>query len=446
MNAYTLSRYQQLGWASGSLAMAVMLGSLTSYALFFMTTYLGVSALLAGQIIALSKLYDMLTDPVVAQFSDRTRSRIGRRRPYILAGAVIAPLSLVLLFHAPANTDSSRLLIGLGGILLLYATGYTLFSVPYLAMPAEMTTSPRERTVMMSQRTFFSTIGLLATSVLGPWIIRATGGDIAGYRSMSWVMAALVVSSMLLVYRSTRDAAWLPPSDARHYSFGGQLRLILRNRPFRMYMAAKICMFVSQTAVQGTMLFFARYILGRDEMILAAFGVGYTIGNLVSLPAWTMFISRMTGKRTGFQVSALGLGCVLLTWIFAVPGEAVWLLYARFVLLGVFSAGSMVSGFAMLPDIMEYDRRQTGLNQEGLYAAAFTLVEKVANTVGPAVIGVLLGVTGFVSTSRGEFAEQPPNALLAIRLGVSVVPFLLAVAAALFIRGYDIEEEPPTNR
>ena len=203
-------------------------------------------------------------------------------------------------------------------------------------------------------------------------------------------------------------------------------------------------MFMSQSAVQGSMLFFAFYVLERDESVLAAFGIGYTLGSVVSLPLWNAVISRVIGKRNAFRIAALGLGVVFLSWIVAGSETSTISLYVRFLLLGVFSAGSMIAGSAMLPDIMEYDRRQTGIHQEGLYAAAFSVVEKVANTVGPIIVGVLLGLTGFISSRDGELAAQPDAAILAIKVTVSIVPFVFALGAAWLISFYDLADDDAT--
>jgi GPH family glycoside/pentoside/hexuronide:cation symporter len=432
---------QQLGWAAGSFGTAIMLGALSSFGLYFMTTHLGIGALIAGQVIGLSKLYGVIADPLVGAWSDRSRSPRGRRRPYLLVGMVGCPLGVVLLFLNPPLPGATATLAYLALAVLVYATAFSVFNVPYLAMPAEMTGSYHERTLLMSQRMVFSTLGVLAITVLGPALISAFGGATAAYTRMSWVMAALAGLGMALAWSLTADARALPPSADSRYGVARQLRLIAGNRPFRVYMLAKICLFVAQTAVQGTLLFYARYVLGRDESLLATFGVGYTVGSLAALPLWTMAIRGTLGKRNGFFISAIGLGVMFLTWLAAGPGEPTALLYARFIALGVFSAGSLVSGAAMLPDIMEYDRRITGLNQEGLYAAAFSVVEKTANTLGPMLTGMLLGLTGFVATKGGESAAQPESAITAIRLGVSVVPFALAMMAAWTIRNYKLDAE-----
>jgi len=438
--AYQLQRHQQLGWASGSLGTAVMLGSLTSYGLFYMTTYLGVGAAIAGLLVGLSKVYDMLTDPVMGQISDRTHSRWGRRRPYLLLGAITAPLSIVLLFLIPEFSSVSATVIYLGFVLLLFATAFTLFNVPYLAMPAEMTDQPSERTLIMSQRIFFSTLGVLSITTIGPQLIRYFGGGAQGYIKMSWVMAGIVFVAMFLAFQLTRQTATIEPSRKEAYGLLRQWRLLLGNRPFRFYMGAKICMFLAQTTVQGTLLYYAHIVLGRDEMLLAAYGIGYTGGSVTTLPLWNFLISRKIGKRNAFRISAIGLGLVFLSWLLAGPAEPVSALYARFAILGVFSAGIMISGSAMLPDIMEYDRRNTGINQEGLYAAAFSVVEKVANALGPMIVGVLLGLTGFIESRDGVVLDQPAAAVGAIRFGVSVLPCMLAFAAAWLIGHYDIRE------
>jgi len=433
-----LSRGQQLGWAAGSLGTAIMLGALTSFGLYYMTTYLGIGALLAGQLLGLSKLYGLVADPIAGLASDRTASARGRRRPWLLAGALGCPLALVLLFLDPQwATASAALYVGV--VMLLFATAFSVFNVPYLAMAAEMTRSPGERTLLMSQRVFFSTLGSLAITVLAPYLIRRAGGGTAAYGDMALVMAGIVLAAMLTAYALTRRTRTVPPSPAGSYGIGRQLAAIGGNRAFRAYLLAKVLLFLSQSFVQGTLLLYARYVMGRDESLLAMFGIGYTAGSLAALPLWNAALRRRIGKRQGFRIAALGLALGFLSWLAAGPGEPAALLYARFIWLGVFSAGSIVSGAAMLPDLMEDDRRRTGIHQEGLYSAAFSMVEKAANTIGPMLTGMLLGAAGFIATRGGELAAQPDLALTAIRLGVSVVPCLLALAAAWIIGGYTLQ-------
>jgi GPH family glycoside/pentoside/hexuronide:cation symporter len=437
---YQLRLHEQLGWATGSMGTGVMIGALTGYGLYYMTNYLGIAAGLAGVLIGLSKFYDMISDPIMGQISDRTRAKWGRRRPYLLVGTIACPLALLALFHMPTFESSTLTIALLFTVLLLYATAFTSFNVPYFAMPAEMTSHYHERTVIMSQRVFFSTMSVVSISVLGPYVIEWFGGGVAGYRGMSWVMAVIVFISMGATFYLTRNVAFTKRSERGDYTVRNQARLILSNKPFCTFVVAKSLIFIGSASAQGTLLFMGRFVLDRGEKILVGFGVGYTIGVTMSLPIWTYLIGKVLDKRNAFRIASIGLGLTMMTWWFATPGESLVIFYLRFFLLGVFSAGGLVSGSAMLPDMMEYDRHRSGVSQEGLYAATFSLIEKIAYTAGPAMLGLLLGAAGFISVEKGQFVDQPDSAVTAIRVAVSIIPAVLSIIGGLLIGFYDLDE------
>lgn len=171
-----LTRTQQLGWAAGAMGTGMMIGSVTSYALFIMTSVLGIGAATAGLMIGLSKFVDVIIDPIIGRFSDRFDHRWGRRRPFLLMGLVVAPLAFVAIFNVSATGNEALNIALIAVILIAIAMGTSLFMVPYMAMAAEMTTSTTERTILMSQRVLFNTLGLLAMSVALPTLIARFGG------------------------------------------------------------------------------------------------------------------------------------------------------------------------------------------------------------------------------------------------------------------------------
>ena len=439
-NNYQLKLREQLGWAMGSMGTGVMIGALTGYGLYYMTNYLGIAAGLAGSLIGLSKFYDMISDPVMGQISDRTQSKWGRRRPYLLVGTIACPLTLLLLFHLPVFESGSLTITVLFLVLVLYATAFTSFNVPYFAMPAEMTSNYHERTVIMSQRVFFSTMSVVSVSVLGPFVIEAFGGGVAGYKGMSWVLAFLVFIGMGTTFLLTKNVAFTLRSERSDYRVRNQVKLILNNKPFCTFIVAKSMIFIGSASAQGTLLFMGQFVLGRGEMILVGFGIGYTLGVMFSLPIWTRLIAKVLGKRDAFRIASIGLGLTMLTWWMATPDESLVIFYSRFFLMGIFSAGGLVAGSAMLPDMMEYDRHRSGVSQEGLYAATFSLIEKIAYTAGPAMLGILLSAGGFISVQKGQFVDQPDSAITAIRVAVSIIPAVLSIIGGLLIGFYDLDE------
>ena len=439
-NNYQLRLQEQLGWAMGSMGTGVMIGALTGYGLYYMTNYLGIAAGLAGSLIGLSKFYDMISDPIMGQISDRTQSKWGRRRPYLLVGTIACPLTLLLLFHLPVLESGSLTITLLFLVLVLYATAFTSFNVPYFAMPAEMTSNYHERTVIMSQRVFFSTMSVVSVSVLGPFVIEAFGGGVAGYKGMSWVLASLVLIGMGTTFLLTKNVAFTLRSERGDYRVRNQAKLILNNKPFCTFIVAKSLIFIGSASAQGTLLFMGQFVLGRGEMILVGFGIGYTLGVMFSLPIWTRLIAKVLGKRDAFRVASIGLGLTMLTWWMATPDESLIIFYSRFFFMGIFSAGGLVAGSAMLPDMMEYDRHRSGVSQEGLYAATFSLIEKIAYTAGPAMLGLLLSAGGFISVAKGQFVDQPDSAITAIRIAVGIIPGVLSIIGGLLIGFYDLDE------
>ena len=134
-----------IGWGAGTLVSSTLLFTTNTLLLRFMTDYLGVAAATAGLLFALSKVYDAASDPVVGIFSDTVRSSRGRRRPFLFAGTFLASLSLILLFNPPQLMGAAMVAYMAFG-LIFFSTAYTVFNVPYLAMPAEMTGNPDSET------------------------------------------------------------------------------------------------------------------------------------------------------------------------------------------------------------------------------------------------------------------------------------------------------------
>ncbi len=161
-----------LAFGVGTVGTAILLNTVTVYLPAFMATVLGRSVATAGLLLTLSKLYDVLCDVVIGLASDRTRSRFGRRKPYMLAGALIGSLAFVTIFNPPI-VDGPALLLKIGLLLVIYSTGYSLFNVPYLAMPPDIAVSYHGRTRLFSFRTVFVSIGQLAALSGTGWLLAA---------------------------------------------------------------------------------------------------------------------------------------------------------------------------------------------------------------------------------------------------------------------------------
>lgn len=436
-----LSFWQRLGWGLGTHGTATVIGLSTLTLLYFMTTYLGVPVEIAGLIMLISKLFDVIAAPVVGMISDRTNSRLGRRRPFLLLGAIPGALGVIWLFNPPGWGLEHPILFASVAITLI-AAGFSVFNVPYLAMPAEMTPHYHERTALMSFRVVFQTTAQVVTTVLLGLLLNLFGGGLDAYGKTALIVGGLMFASQIGCFLATASAPRLPVTPESDPSWAERFRVLKENKPFQIFMTAKFLQLLANGSVGASLLFYGHYILAKSESeLLQAFGGAALIGTIPGLFFWP-WISRKIGKRNAYSASAAAYGLVSLTWLLAHPGEATALLYVRFAAIGFVAAGILTLGFSLLPDTMEYDRRKSGVAREGLYSAVYSMIERATSAIAPSIFAGFLAAMGFVaSQQRGQFAEQPANALLAIEIAFAVVPAIVMFLSCIVLAFYDLDEK-----
>ena len=335
----------RIGWGIGSLGAATLVNAVGFLALFYLTGVAGLPPATAGALIFIAKCFDIVTDPLMGFLSDRTSSRWGRRRPWLVVAAGISAAAFVLLFHGPLASPSSAWLAGIA--LLLYALGYTMFNIPYLAMPAEMTTSYHEQSRLMSARVVFVSLGILAGGSVAPALVAGFGGGAEAYRRMSWILAALIAVSMVASFYGTRDAAFTRRSSQR-VGLRDQWQLAMANRSFLVLLGCKFLHMSGVALAISSLLFLVTTVLERDTAAASAFVLASTAGTLLSMPLW-LACSRRAGKRNTYLVGVSIYVPILLTWYLSHPGEAQWLYLLRGFGIGVVTGGLTLTAQAMLP-------------------------------------------------------------------------------------------------
>ncbi len=460
-----------LGFGLGTNGSATLMGVTGIFLLFFMTTVLGISPAVAGTLIFVSKIYDLLTDPLMGHLSDRTATRIGRRRPYLVLGAALCGGSLYLLFSVPTLDNQSLLLAWYTVLLLLYATSYTVFTVPYLSMPAEMTADYHERTRLMSFRTLFGSTGLLIGTAVAPVLVAigsAAGADAMvtaevlrpvdatadcvmsslasgqmvgtpeGFRFMGAVLGVVVFASMFFSFLGTRQARFTERS-AQPQAFFKQVLSTLANRPFVLLVATKMLQLTGVTAFSASLAFFAQYVVQMTGAQLGMFFGLFSLGTILSLPAWLRY-ARAAGKKQAFITATLMFIVFDLGLLAATLGGLSLVLTLAF-LIGLSAGGLIMLGVSMLPDTIEYDFHLTGQKREGIYAGVWSTIEKGSAAFATLLLGLLLSLSGFLETSAGQVACQPRSAVTTIQFGVALLPATMMALSLFFLTRYDLTRE-----
>lgn len=415
-----------------------MISAVSSLYLYFLISIVKLPPALAGTLIFLSKLVDMASDPAMGWLSDRTRSRWGRRRPYMFGASFACALSIVLIFTAPLHPPWLPTNVHIELLLIFYALALTAFNVPYLAMPAEMTSDYNERSVIMSYRALFLVGGSFVGSAVAGMILRHYGGGADAYARAGFFLAAVVLTSMLTATIGTKGSRF---TERTHSSmpFANRARLFLVNKPFLILGSVKAVQFLQLATSSAVSLFFFIGVLQKDEGMLLPFGLAISAGSVLSIRLWLPLAIRL-GKRNALMIATLLQSLLHLSWLLATPEEPLWIFMARAALIGAFSCGILVCSQSMIVDTIDYDRRISGINREGVFSSVFSFIEKSTHAAGPLVVGLLLGWFGFdQSLPRG--ATQPPSAQDAIVLGMAVLPALCSVIMGLGIFFYDLTEQ-----
>ncbi|MFM8518529.1 MAG: MFS transporter [Nevskiaceae bacterium] len=441
-----LPRWVTLGWASGTLGSSTLLGTINLVVLFYFTEYLGIAPATAGVLIFLSRIWDIAAAVWIGQWSDRCRTRIGRRAPFLFAAGPVCALAYVMLFAAPVSLQGVALEAYVLAALILYATGYSLFVVPYLAVPAEITAVPHERTTMMSWRVVAMTFASLNVAVLGPVLISLFGKGREGYFGMAMVQGVIVLAFMWLCAAVVARAPVMGTAPTVAGSSLAQLRVVLANRPFRVFIGAKLLQLTAVASTAASLLYLARYVLSQDEGFLIRFGALQTLGTLASIPMWN-WLGKRYGKRRTYMAAGLVYALIVLSWLMSALSEPSWVTDLRLLLIGVGSAGLLVMGFSLLPDTMAHNTRTSGLALEGTMSAVYSVVEKGTAALGPLLGGLVLQFSGFVSAAGGSLPPaQPRSAIVAIFLLTAIIPAICNVLGAWLLTRLVLEEAEVTGQ
>lgn len=427
------------GWGLGTLAVAALFNAVNVLLLRYVVDFVGIGAALAGSLIGLSKLYDAVIDPLVGAASDRTRSRWGRRRPFLLFGGVLLAIAAPLLFNVPSGLSAQVKVWYVLVALLAYATAYAVFTVPYMAMPAEMTTDYHERSHLISFRVYATAVASLIATFVGPVLIARAGGGQAGYTSLSIFLALVVLVSAYACFRLTGSAPFQEKIDQARIGFARKLALIAGNRPFMLLLAIKLLQLMALAVTQASTPFLFKRVLGLSDTMLGLYFLVFYVAMMIAQRFW-LRAGRHFGKRNAYIVVTAVYGIMYLSWYFVVPGEPLAILFVRAVLLGAAAGGVLLLGQSLLPDTMEWDYRRTGLRREGMLAALYTVIEKLAFALGAAATGIVLGAAGYVQGKGLANVTQPESAITAIFLLASVVPMVLLLASCVLLKFYDLSE------
>lgn len=439
-----LSRKTVAGYAIGSLGtggFATLPGLVLVY---YLTDTLGVTALLAGILVTVAKIWDVAIDPVIGSLSDRSLARTGSRRLFMVLGGVLLPVFFIITFAVPDGLAQLPAGVWVLIAFMCAASAFSLFQVPYIALPAELSSGYDQRTRLLTWRVVMLTFAILLFGAGGP-ALRSVGGsdEHLGYLLMA-AAAGVVIGLGMLV--STVVAPRLPPGVTRpgvpprvsvRENYADSIRILRRSQPLRSLLAT----FMLQGLATGAMLAGAQYVatwvLESEEAVTLLF-LALIAPALLCAPLWDRIAARI-GKERGFMFASTlflvaAVSMMAMIWL---PGGWVYIPVA---LAGAGYAGMQSLPMAMLPDVISHDAKTHGEGQAGAFGGVWTAGETTGMALGATLFTLVLAVTGYVESTGATIAFQSASAVTGIIVSFSIVPAVIVAISLWPLKHYGLRK------
>ena len=398
----------------------------------YFTDTVGISAGLTGIIIMIGKIWDAVTDPLVGFLSDRTRSRWGRRRPYLLFGSVPLFIAMVVMFTNPNISHRVWEFIWGVGVFCLLSTVYTVVNIPYSSLTPELTKDFHEKTSLNGYRFGFAVLGTLLGAGAALPIVNAFPTKSAGFTAMGAIFGVAMMVTALITFFSVRE----PERRTQEIQTGflESYRHVITNKPFRKILFTYAMHIVGVTVVSGILVYFYKYIIGNEGQTTIAL-LFLLVSAMIFIPV-SVVVSKRIGKKLTYGIGMAIVAVVAVVTAFT--GDLLGSTYT-FVLMvigGVGLSTTYAIPWSIMPDTIEWEYARSGKRNEGAYYGLWTFVSKIGQALAIAVTGFILDLSRYVP----EVAQEP-SAVLGIRIIFGPVTAAAFVVAILILSRYPIDEK-----
>jgi len=447
---------QKLGFGIFDLGGNMFFTLMGFWCLKYLTDEVGLAAALAGAAVMIGKAWDAVTDPVMGFVSDRTLTRLGRRRPYILFGAIPMMLALWLFFTIPNIPNQITLMLWAMGTLMLLNTASTVINVPYTSLTPELTDDYHEKTSLNGYRFGCAVIGTILGAAAVLPLVETFGGGKRGWSMMGLTLGAITALVTLLTFFGTREKRHTR-ADLPTEGFFATYKAVFTNRPYVILFLTYALHITAITFLQSILAYYIEYIYPAEfimrlrtfplignpaasemalrELLTTLSMMGLLLTAMLFIPV-SVLVSKKIGKKRTYQIcfAVLGIACIAVCSVGHLLSPGLFLGLLVFAGIGV--GFSYVAPFAMVPDTVEFDAVKTGERKEGAYYGMWTFISKCGTALSVFISGLILNLGGYVAR-----AVQIPSAKLAIRLIIGPIPALVFLCAFILMQFYPLDEK-----
>lgn len=431
---------ERLAYGFGDFGCNIIYTAMSAFLLFYYTDYAGVSAFAVGTIMMVSRLFDGVSDIIMGVIVDRTKSKYGKARPWILRMCIPFAISGVLLFSVPTSwAETPKLIYVFITYNLVSTVVYTAINVPYSALNALMTQNPYERSVLSIFRNLLATAGTLTINIFTLPLVEFFGNNALAWTKTFFIFGIVAIIAFLYTFWRTservKSVAQLQSTENNDVPVLVGIKALFKNKYWIM-MTGMLALFFLMYAINGgSTVYYAKDILGDKNLV----GTINGIFNIVQI-CGMFFIAMMIKKFGKRNIFALGLvldiiGMLILNY----SNGAMSLIIISSIIRGLGNACGGATMWAMVSDTIDYGEWKTGYRTEGLVNSACSFGWKIGNGIGSALLGLILEAGGYVGTA----ITQTETALFSIEICFIWIPIAIYVIGLVIMSFYHLDKEFP---
>jgi glycoside/pentoside/hexuronide:cation symporter, GPH family len=439
---------EKVAYGLGDFASSMFWRLFMMFLMFFYTDVFGISAAVVGTMFLITRIWDSVNDPLMGMIADRTNTRWGKFRPFLLFGAIPFAVIGILIFSTPDFGLTGKIIYAYITYNLMMVI-YTVVNVPYAALMGVMTANTEQRTLLASYRFLGAFSGSLFVVYSMPYVVEYFEGRLdtaAGYQAAVAIYAIFAAVLFMLTFAGTKER--LQPPRERN-TFRDDLKDIMKNKPWFIMLAANISFLVFNSMRDAAIIYYIRNFIGTQEIMffgsvsptamISSYGSIWIVANIVGV-SFAKPVARRFGKKRTFLTAMIATTVMSFALFFLLPHQIELILMLNFV-MGVTTGINLPIIWSMFADIADYSEWKNFRRATGLIFSSSSMSQKFGFAIGGALSGYLLAL--FAYQEGGVI--QSDTAVLGIRLLISVFAGMGALLCCVFLYFYKLDDETMKN-
>ena len=421
---------EKIGYGLGDLGFNFYWANISAFLLIFYTDVFGISAAAAGTMMLVTKIVDAFTDPIMGAIADRTKTRFGKFRPYLLWGGLPMAAAGVITYTTPDLAEGGKVIWAYGTYTLMMMM-YTVLSVPYSALSGVITGRSQDRTELISFRFIAAFTGTTLVNFFTLDLVEflGNGNETLGWQLTMGVYGILAAMLFAIVFYTTKERI-SPPAQQRTNAFS-DLKDLTKNRPWLVLFSIALIIMITITMRAGASIYYIKYYVNRPDLIkyfLTAYGLALAAGAAIT-PLLTRFIDKKN-----LLILLMTMTGILSILFYFIPSDAIWLMFTVHILIGLALGPKSPLAFSMYADTADYTEWKTGRRATAMTFSAAIFSQKLGGALASFAIGAVLATMGYVANEAQSDASQT-----GIILTISIMPGIVALLAAFVMRYYTLD-------